>query len=86
MKKSFVYLLLLLTIVSTCPPDNGEIIYINYDLHIVLLRINGSLFVYIFEIDQQLEPLAELGAGEYILFNYVLGPQGSVHILIVGIV
>lgn len=86
MKKSFVYLLLLLTIVSTCPPDTAEIVYINYDLHIVLLRINGSLFVYIFEIDQRLEPLVELGAGAIVLIDYVVGPLGSVHILIVGIV
>lgn len=84
MKKCFVYLLLLLTIVSTCE-ETAEVIYINYALGFGVLRVNGSLQLVIFEIDQQLEPFVVLGVGTIVLFRYVHGPLLT-YVEIVGIV
>lgn len=73
MKKSFVYLLLLLTIVSACE-ETAEVIYINYALGFGVLRVAGSGQIVIFEIDQQLEPFVVLGVGTIVRFIYVQGP------------
>lgn len=73
MKKCFVYLLMLLTLVSSCD-DEAEVIYINYGLGFGVLRLSGSQQLVIFEIDQQLEPFVVLAVGTLVRFRYVQGP------------